>query len=142
MKVFRDTIEIRTEENQRFLDVTKQIRDAVSRSSIQNGTIIINSLHTTVAIFVNEFKSALINDLGTVLQKLIPRRDGYLHDDPRHSDCDRGNAHAHLRASLIGPSESIPLVDGRLVLGTWQQVVLIDFDDRPRDRVVHVQIVS
>ena len=91
MKVFRDTIEIRTEENQQFLDVTKQVRDAVGRSSIRNGTLLINSLHTTIGLFVNEYQSALIDDLGVVLQKLIPRRDGYRHDDPRYSDCDRAN---------------------------------------------------
>ena len=67
-----------------------------------------------------------------------PEGGEYAHNRLNHDD----NAHAHARASLIGPSESIPLVDGRLVLGTWQQVLLIDFDDRPRDRVVHVQIVS
>jgi thiamine phosphate synthase YjbQ (UPF0047 family) len=76
MKVYRDTIEVRTEENQQFLDITKQVRDTVGRSGIQNGTLLINSLHTTIAIFVNEFQSALLHDLGAILQRLIPRRDG------------------------------------------------------------------
>jgi secondary thiamine-phosphate synthase enzyme len=141
MKVFRDTIEIRTEENQQFLDVTKQVRDAVGRSSIQNGTIIINSLHTTVAIFVNEFQSALINDLGAVLQKLIPRRDGYLHDDPRHSDCDRGNAHAHLRATLLGRPIALAMADGEVLLGQYQSIILAELDG-PRDRRLQIQIVG
>jgi secondary thiamine-phosphate synthase enzyme len=141
MKVFRDTIEIRTEENQQFLDVTKQVRDAVSRSSIQNGTIIVNSLHTTVAIFVNEFQSALIDDLGTVLEKLIPRRDGYLHDDPRHSDCDRANAHAHLRATLLGRPIALAMADGEVLLGQYQSVILAELDG-PRDRRLQLQIVG
>ena len=81
MKVYRDTIEVRTEENQQFLDITKQVRDTVGRSGIQNGTLLINSLHTTIAIFVNEFQSALLHDLGAILQRLISRRDGYRHDD-------------------------------------------------------------
>ena len=141
MKVFRDTIEIRTEENQQFLDVTKQVREAVSRSGIQNGTLLINSLHTTIAVFVNEFQSALLDDLGAVLQKLIPRRDGYRHDDPRHSDCDRGNAHAHLRATLLGHPIALAMADGEVLLGQYQSVILAELDG-PRDRRVQVQIVG
>jgi len=141
MKVFRDTIEIRTEENQQFLDVTKQVRDTVSRSGIQNGTLLINSLHTTIAVFVNEFQSALLDDLGAVLQKLIPRRDGYLHDDPRYSDCDRANAHAHLRATLLGRPITLAMADGEVLLGQYQSVILAELDG-PRDRRLQVQIVG
>lgn len=141
MKVFRDTIEIRTEENQQFLDVTKPVRDAVSRSGIQNGTLLINSLHTTIAVFVNEFQSALLDDLGAVLQKLIPRRDGYRHDDPRYSDCDRSNAHAHLRATLLGRPIALAMADGEVLLGQYQSVILAELDG-PRDRRLQVQIVG
>jgi secondary thiamine-phosphate synthase enzyme len=141
MKVFRDTIEIRTEENQQFLDVTKQIRDVVSRSGVQNGTLLINSLHTTIAVFVNEFQSALLHDLHAVLQKLVPRRDGYRHDDPRHSDCDRGNAHAHLRATLLGHPIALAVADGEVLLGQFQSVIVAELDG-PRDRRLQVQIVG
>ena len=141
MKVFRETIEIRTEENQQFLDVTKQVRDVVSRSGIQNGMLLINSLHTTIAVFVNEFQSALIEDLGVVLQKLIPRRDGYRHDDPRHSDCDRGNGHAHLRATLLGRPIALALADGEIVLGQYQSVIVAELDG-PRERRLQIQIVG
>jgi secondary thiamine-phosphate synthase enzyme len=141
MKVFRETIQIRTEENQQFLDVTKQVRDVVSRSGVQNGTLLINSLHTTVAVFVNEFQGALLDDLGAVLQKLIPRRDGYRHDDPRHSDCDRGNAHAHLRATLLGRPIPLAMADGEVLLGQYQSVILAELDG-PRERMLQVQIVG
>jgi secondary thiamine-phosphate synthase enzyme len=141
MKVFRDTIEIRTEENQQFVDVTKHVQDVVSRSGVQNGTLLINSLHTTTALFVNEFQSALLDDLGTVLQKLIPRRDGYYHDDPRYSDCDRANAHAHLRATLLGRPIPLALADGEILLGQYQSVILAELDG-PRDRSLQVQIVG
>ena len=77
-------------------------------------------------------------DLQQLLDQLIPPREDYEHNRRNHDT----NAHAHLRAALIGPSETIPLVDGRLILGTWQQVVLIDFDDRPRTRSVTVHVVS
>jgi secondary thiamine-phosphate synthase enzyme len=141
MKVFRETIEIRTEENQQFLDVTKQIRDVVGRSGVHNGMLLINSLHTTVAVFVNEFQGALLDDLGVVLQKLIPRRDGYRHDDPRHSDCDRGNAHAHLRATLLGRPIALAMADGEIMLGQYQSVILAELDG-PRERRLQIQIVG
>ncbi len=141
MRVFRDTIGIRTEENQQFLDVTKQVQDVVSRSSIRNGTLLINSLHTTIALFVNEFQSALLDDLGGVLQKLVPRRDGYFHDDPRYSDCDRSNAHAHLRATLLGRPIALAVADAVVLLGQYQSVILAELDG-PRDRKLQVQIVG
>lgn len=141
MKVSRDTIEIRTEENQQFLDVTKQVQDVVSRSRIRNGTLLINSLHTTIALFVNEFQSALLDDLGTVLQKLIPRRDGYCHDDPRYSDCDRANAHAHLRAALLGRPVALAVADGEILLGQYQSIIVAELDG-PRERRLQVQIVG
>jgi secondary thiamine-phosphate synthase enzyme len=141
MRVFRDTIEIRTEENQEFVDVTKHVRDVVGRSGVQNGTLLINSLHTTIAIFINEFQSALLDDLGVVLQRLVPRRDGYFHDDPRYSDCDRANAHAHLRAMLLGRPVALALADGEPVLGQYQSVILAELDG-PRERRLQVQIVG
>ena len=141
MKVSRETIEIRTEENQQFLDVTKQVQDVVGRSSIRNGTLLINSLHTTIGLFVNEYQSALIDDLGVVLQKLIPRRDGYRHDDPRYSDCDRANAHAHLRATLLGRSVALAVADGEILLGQYQSVIVAELDG-PRERKLQVQIVG
>jgi secondary thiamine-phosphate synthase enzyme len=141
MKVNRDTIEIRTEDNQQFIDVTKQIQDVVSRSGIRNGTLLINSLHTTIALFVNEFQSALLDDLGAVLQKLIPRRDGYFHDDPRYSDCDRSNAHAHLRAALLGRPVALAVADGEILLGQYQSVIVAELDG-PRERRLQVQIVG
>jgi secondary thiamine-phosphate synthase enzyme len=79
-----------------------------------------------------------VQDLRAALERLLPAGAGYAHDRLNHDD----NAHAHLRASLLGPSVTVPLVDGALVLGTWQQVVLVDFDTRPRQRRVHVQVVG
>ena len=141
MKVFRDTIEVRTDENQQFLDVTKQIRDTLGRARIRNGTVVVNSLHTTVALFLNEFQSALIDDLAALLQKLIPRRDGYLHDDPRHSDCDRQNAHAHLRAMLLGRTVTLAVADGEPLLGQYQSVIVAELDG-PCERRLQVQVVG
>ena len=141
MKVFRETIEIQTEGNEQFLDITKQVKEALGRATVRQGTLVINSLHTTVALFLNEFQSALIDDLGILLQKLIPRRDGYFHDDPRYSDCDRQNAHAHLRAMLLGRTVSLAVADGEPLLGQYQSVILAELDG-PRERRVQVQVVG
>jgi secondary thiamine-phosphate synthase enzyme len=142
MKVFNTSFTLATEERTEVSDITKLIREAVQQFPIENGIALINTLHTTCALLINEFQSALIDDLKGLIERLVPERGGYRHDDPRFSDCERGNAHAHLRAALIGPSESIPIIDGRLGLGTWQQVVLLDFDDRPRQRTVSVTVLS
>lgn len=141
MKVFRDVIPIRTEGSQQFLDITKTVRDAVARSAIQSGVLVVSSLHTTMALFVNEFQSALINDLGAILQTLVPKRAGYFHDDPRYSDCDRGNGHAHLRTILLGRSVSLAVTDGEPALGRYESVIIAEWDG-PRDRTVAVQVVG
>ncbi|HEV8676620.1 MAG TPA: secondary thiamine-phosphate synthase enzyme YjbQ [Methylomirabilota bacterium] len=141
MRVVGETLTVHTEENQQFLDITKRVRDAVARVAIQNGVLVVNTLHTTVALFVNEFQSALLHDLGALLQKLVARRDGYRHDDPRYSDCDRGNGHAHLRSMLLGRSVSLPVVDGEMGLGQYQSIILAELDG-PRDRKVSLQVVG
>jgi secondary thiamine-phosphate synthase enzyme len=93
---------------------------------------------STVAITTMEYEPGGVADLQTLLERLVPQAGEYEHNRLNHDS----NAHAHLRAAVIGPSETVPLVDGRLALGTWQQLVLIDFDDRPRTRRVTVQVLS
>jgi secondary thiamine-phosphate synthase enzyme len=141
MKVNRATIQIRTEDGQQFLDVTRQVREIVRRSGVRNGMLLIYALHTTIALFINEFQSALLDDMGLISQRLIPRRDGYLHDDPRYSDCDRANAHAHLRATLLGRSITLGVADGEILLGQYQSVILAELDG-PRERRLQVQIIG
>jgi secondary thiamine-phosphate synthase enzyme len=85
-----------------------------------------------------EYEPGGVHDLQALLDRLVPAAGAYEHNRLGHDT----NAHAHLRAAVIGPSETIPLVGGRLTLGTWQQIVLIDFDDRPRTRTVTVQVLS
>jgi len=93
---------------------------------------------STAAVTTMEYEPGGVSDLRKLLDRLIPAQGDYEHNRLNHDT----NSHAHLRAALIGPSETIPLLDGKLALGTWQQIVLIDFDDRPRERTVTVQIVS
>jgi secondary thiamine-phosphate synthase enzyme len=141
MKWFRDTITVQTGHSQEFIDVTKRVRDVVARSEIRNGMLVVNSLHTTMALFMNEFQSALVHDLGEVLQRLVPRRDGYRHDDPRFSDCDRGNGHAHLRATLLGRSVAVAVADGEPALGTYESLIVAELDG-PRNRTLGVQVIG
>jgi len=141
MRVSRDTIEIHTEEGQQFLDVTKSIQEIVDRSGVQNGLLLITGLHTTIALFINEFQSALLDDVASILQKLIPRGAGYFHDDPSYSDCDRANAHAHLRATLLGRPIALGIAEGEILLGQYQRVIMAELDG-PRERRLQVQMVG
>ena len=110
----------------------------VRQSGVEHGIVVVFVTGSTAAVTTMEHEPGGVQDLRETLERLIPARADYAHNVRNADD----NAHAHLRASIVGPSETVPLVAGRLVLGTWQQLVLIDFDDRPRRREIHVQIVS
>jgi secondary thiamine-phosphate synthase enzyme len=141
MKVIRETITIPTEARTEFLDITKQIQEVISKHEIQDGLLVLNSLHTTSAVFVNEFQAAIIEDLKGLLQRLVKERDGYRHDDPRVSDCERGNAHSHLRSVLLGRSVVVGISGGELSLGRFQSVIFCELDG-PRDRSLDIQLMG
>jgi secondary thiamine-phosphate synthase enzyme len=141
MRLFRDTITLHTGQSQEFIDITKHVRDVIGRSEIRDGMVVVYSMHTTLGLFMNEFQGALVHDLGEVLQRLIPRRDGYRHDDPRYSDCDRSNAHAHLRATLLGRSLSLALADREPALGQYESLIVAELDG-PRTRTIAVQVLG
>jgi secondary thiamine-phosphate synthase enzyme len=117
------------------------VREAIQRSPISNGIALINTLHTTCALFINEFQSALMDDLRSLAERLVPERGGFRHDDPRYSDCERGNAHAHLRTALLGRSIAVALSGGEMVLGRFQSIIFAEFDG-PRKRDVTVQVIG
>ena len=121
-----------------IVDLTEGVRSIVRRSEVESGVAVVFAVGSTVAVTTMEYEPGGVADLQALLDRLIPRAGSYEHNVRNHDT----NAHAHLRAAVIGPSESIPVVRGDLGLGTWQQVVLIDLDDRPRDRVVSVQVLS
>jgi secondary thiamine-phosphate synthase enzyme len=135
-------LRLSTEGEGQIVDLTAGLASALSTAEVQDGVVCVFVTGSTAAVTTMEYEPGLVADMGELLERLAPRRrpegGDYAHNRLNHDD----NAHAHLRASMLGPSLSIPLVRGRLVLGTWQQVVLIDFDDRPRERSVHVQIVG
>src|SRR5918999_1133547 len=104
MKVFTSSFTLSSEERTEVSDITKLVREAVQQFPVSAGIALINTMHTTCALIINELQSALIDDLKGLIERLVPERGGYRHDDPRYSDCERGNAHAHLRAALLGRS--------------------------------------
>jgi secondary thiamine-phosphate synthase enzyme len=121
-----------------IVDLTTGVRQVVARSGVEEGVAVVFAVGSTVGVTTMEYEPGGVMDLQELLERLIPSDEAYEHN-VRNGDT---NAHSHLRAAVIGPSESIPIVRGELGLGTWQQVVLIDFDDRPRERVVSVQVLS
>ena len=121
-----------------IVDLTEGVRRIVATSGVDRGLVCVAAIGSTVAVTTMEFEPGGVHDLQALLDRLIPRSGEYEHNRLNHDT----NSHAHLRAALIGPSVTVPLVDGSLALGTWQQIVLIDFDDRPRTRTVSVQVVA
>jgi secondary thiamine-phosphate synthase enzyme len=120
------------------VDITEGVLSVVRTAGVDRGLVNVFATGSTVAVTTMEYEPGGVADLQGLLDRLIPRAGAYEHNRRNHDT----NAHAHLRAAVIGPSETIPLVDGGLVLGTWQQIVLVDFDDRPRSRTVTVQVLS
>jgi secondary thiamine-phosphate synthase enzyme len=124
--------------NGHIVDLTEGVTRIVSTSGVGRGLVTVFATGSTVAVTTMEYEPGGVHDLQVLLDGLIPARGEYEHNVRNHDT----NAHAHLRAAVIGPSETIPLVDGQLALGTWQQIVLLDFDDRPRQRTVTVHVLS
>lgn len=137
-------IELDTQPGIGLFDITPQLREKLNESGLRNGFVNVISRHTTTALTINEYESRLLDDVRQFLTRLAPPGAPYLHDDIHLRDCPQDepkNAHSHLSAMLLGSSESIPVVDGELMLGTWQSVILIELDG-PRARRVGVQIIG
>jgi secondary thiamine-phosphate synthase enzyme len=141
MKVFNTSFTLQSEGCTEVSDITKIVREAIQQSPVSAGIALINTLHTTCALFINEFQAALIDDLKGLVERLVPERAGYRHDDPRFSDCERGNAHSHLRAALLGRSIAVGINDGELTLGRFQSIIFAEFDG-PRKREITVQVIG
>ena len=141
MKVFNTSFTLQSEGCTEVADITKTVREAIQQFPISAGIALINTMHTTCALFINEFQSALIDDLKGLVERLVPERAGYRHDDPRFSDCERGNAHSHLRAALLGRSIAVGVNDGELTLGRFQSIIFAEFDG-PRKREIAVQVIG
>ncbi len=132
-------INIKTKGNNEVVNITDQVGGAVARSDIRDGAVTVFNIGSTAGITTTEYEPGLANyDLKAAFEKIAPASGRYEHEETWHDD----NGHAHVRASLLGPSLSVPIVAGRLTLGTWQQIILVDFDTRPRTRTIICQIIG
>lgn len=141
MKVFSGSFTVQTEEGTEVSDITKLVRDAIEQFPVNNGIALVNALHTTCTLFINEYQAALIDDFKKLIERLVPERGGYKHDDPRYSDCERGNGHSHLRAALLGRTLTVGISNGDLVLGRFQSIIFAELDG-PRRREITVQVIG
>jgi secondary thiamine-phosphate synthase enzyme len=138
MTVHGGQLRLSTDGDGSISDLTDGVRAVVRSSGLDRGVVTVFVTGSTAAVTTMEFEPGGVRDLRETLDRLLPARPDYHHNRLNHDT----NAHAHLRAAFVGPSESIPFAAGQLALGTWQQVVLLDFDDRPRNRMVTVHVVG
>jgi secondary thiamine-phosphate synthase enzyme len=143
MQIINEIIEIVTDNNIGIYNITPQIEKILAKTSIQNGQALIFSRHTTTALTINEYEERLLKDLKVYLNKLAPSSEKYLHNDlhlrPNLPPDEPMNAHSHLMAMTLSTSEVIPVIDGKLGLGTWQSVLFCELDG-PRSRTLLIQV--
>lgn len=137
--VFGRALEYNTRQKLDFVNLTDVVEEFVAGSGTCDGVALVQSLHSTAAILVNEWQDALLDDLRAMLERTVPEDFPWRHNDSRYSDCDRGNAASHLRAALLGSSAVMGVQDGRLVRGVWQSIILVELDG-PRTRSVSLRV--
>lgn len=138
-RVFNRIVDWITVERMQFINITERINEIVRRSGIRDGLVHLQSLHTTTAVFLNEWQDALIHDARVFLERLAPREDYYRHNDPEYSDCERKNADTHMRGMMMGQTLCLQVRNASVLLGTWQSIILAEFDG-PRSRSLSVQV--
>jgi secondary thiamine-phosphate synthase enzyme len=138
LPTYSGELQLKTAGDGDAIDLTEGVERVVAQSGVDAGAVTVFVPGSTAAITTMEFERGGVHDLKAALDRLIPAEGDYEHNRLNHDT----NSHAHMRAAIVGPSETIPLRDGSLRLGIWQQVVLLDFDDRPRDRTVVVIVTS
>lgn len=138
MPVVPASLHLTTRGDADCIDITSRLAGAVSESGLRNGVAHLFVTGSTAGVTTIEFEPGCVHDLGELFERVAPRDGDYKH----HERWGDHNGHSHMRASLLGPHLAVPFVDGELTLGTWQQVILVDFDDRPRERTVVVQVIG
>ena len=138
MAVFQESLRIATRGHTDILDITEQVDRVIAKSAVRTGIVNVSGVGSTLAITTIEFEPGAVSDLQRALDKIAPVNDDYAHN-ARWGD---HNGYAHLRSALMGTSASYPVSEGRLRLGTWQQVIVCDFDDRPRSREIVVTVIG
>ena len=138
MELHTGQLRFSTEGDGDVVDLTEGVQSVIESSGVESGTASVFVPGSTAAVTAMEYEPGGVNDLKAALERLIPAAGHYEHNRLNNDT----NSHAHIRAAIVGPSETVPVRDGRLALGTWQQLVLVDFDDRPRQRTVMVQVIG
>jgi len=138
MTIHTDELSVSTRGDADVVDITAEVRRVVEAADVTEGQALVFVRGSTAAIATMEFEPGGVHDLREMLERLIPTQGDYEHNRLNHDT----NSHAHQRATVVGPSEAVPIAGGELATGTWQQIVLIDFDDRPRERTVVVQVLA
>jgi secondary thiamine-phosphate synthase enzyme len=138
MNVVTKVVQLRSSKENDIIDVTKQTSDALRESGLNNGIINVFVAGSTAAITTIEYEPGLRHDFPKMLSRIAPKDIQYRHDETWHD----GNGHSHVRASLVGPSLTVPFSNGVLILGTWQQIVMLEMDTKPRERVLTLQILG
>ena len=134
-----ERIKVKTKGNCDIVDISEQVREAVAKSDISDGTVTVFNVGSTAGLTTTEYEPGLVNyDIEAAFEKIAPHNARYEHEERWHDD----NGHSHVRAAVLGPSLSVPVVDKQVTLGTWQQIILVDFDTRPRTRTVICQIMG
>jgi secondary thiamine-phosphate synthase enzyme len=134
-----EELHIHTKGDCHVINITDEVVAAVKRAKLQQGTVTVFNVGSTAGITTTEFEPGLAtHDLAAAFERFAPQAGRYLHEETWHDD----NGHSHVRASLLGPSLTVPVVDGAMTLGTWQQIILIEFDTRARQRTVVCQMVG
>lgn len=140
-KVHGETFVVPTTSRIQIIDLTEQVMSIVRQIGIAEGTVHLFSMHTTCTVFINEFQKALVADIQAFLEQTVDRDGPWQHNDPALSDCDRGNADAHLRALLLGHQLTLQVSGGEVVLGQWQRILLAELDG-PRPRTMRLQVMG
>ena len=141
MKTHLETLTFHSEGRQQMINVTEQFSERIASSGIANGFAGLFSQHTTAVLIVNEWQSALLEDIGNFLKVAVSDTVPYKHNSPLYSDCDRSNATSHIRSLFFSNSVVLPVVDGRLILGRFQSVILVELDG-PRERTLKLQMMG
>lgn len=138
VRILSEHLMVETHERLELINLTERIAELVSRSGIRDGIVTVSSLHTTLALFINEFQDALLHDVRTFLESLVRRENPWRHNDPAYSDCDRHNADSHLRALVLGHNLCLQIKQFKLLVGQFQAIILAELDG-PRQRELEVQ---
>lgn len=141
ISIKKQTLKLLTDKKVELYNITQKVKEFVKNSSIREGILMVSSLHTTTALFVNEVQSALLDDMKSILQDWVREDKPWKHNNPEFSDCERHNASSHLRAILLGHSSTVMVQDGEAALGEWQSIIFAELDG-PREREIRIQLIG